>query len=133
MEATTTHITQVGRIMVPVEDQDRAIAFYVDKLGFEKVADVPFGHGDRWVEVKPAGGEAAIALVRPPEGSGDRPGVDTRIALETDDIDATHEALKAADVDVDAEVMRMGDPVPPMFWCRDQDGNTLMLVQPDLQ
>jgi catechol 2,3-dioxygenase-like lactoylglutathione lyase family enzyme len=133
VQATTTHITQVGRVMVPVTDQDRAIEFYVDKLGFEKIADIPFGNGDRWVEVKPAGGEAAIALVRPPEGQGDRPGVDTRIALETDDIDATHEALKSAGVDVDAEVSRMGGPVPPLCWFRDQDGNTLMLVQPDPQ
>src|SRR4051795_312060 len=104
MQATSTHITQVGRVMVPVEDQDRAIDFYVEKLGFEKVADVPFGNGDRWVEVKPPEGAAAIALVRPPEGHGDRPGVDTRIALETDDIDATHEALRSAGFGVDVEV-----------------------------
>jgi hypothetical protein len=32
-------------------------------------------------------------------------------------------------VDADPEVMRMGDPVPPMFFFRDQDGNTLFIVQ----
>src|SRR4051794_39204938 len=127
MQATTTHITQVGRVMVPVEDQDRAIEFYVEKLGFEKVADIPFGNGDRWVEVKPPQGVAALALVRPPEGRGDGPGGDTRVAVESDDIDAAHDALKSAGVDVDAEVPRRGDPVPPMFWFRDPDGNTLML------
>jgi hypothetical protein len=31
--------------------------------------------------------------------------------------------------DVDAEVARMGDPVPPMFWFRDRDGNILMVVE----
>jgi len=49
--------------------------------------------------------------------------------LTTDDADATHAQLKAAGVDVDAEVMRMGDPVPPMFWFRDPDANTLMVTQ----
>jgi catechol 2,3-dioxygenase-like lactoylglutathione lyase family enzyme len=132
VQATTT-IKQVGRVMVPVTDQDRAIEFYVEKLGFEKNADIPFGNGDRWVEVKPAGGETSIALVRPPEGQGDRPGIDTHIALDTDDIDATHGDLKSAGVDVDAEVSRMGGPVPPLCWFRDPDGNTLMLVQPDPQ
>jgi catechol 2,3-dioxygenase-like lactoylglutathione lyase family enzyme len=124
---TTTRISQVGRVMVPVSDQDRAIEFYVDTLGFEKRADIPYGDGDRWVEVAPSGGEAAIALVPPREG--DSAGVDTHIALSTSDIDADHAALKAEGVDVDPEVMRMGDPVPPMFWFRDQDGNTLLLVE----
>ena len=41
----------VGRVMVPVADQDTAIAFYTEKLGFSLTADVPFGDGDRWVEV----------------------------------------------------------------------------------
>ncbi len=53
----------------------------------------------------------------------------TAISLTTDDIDATHEELRAAGVDVDAEVMRAGEPVPPMFWFRDPDGNTLLIVE----
>ena len=61
------HITQVGRVMVPVADQDQAIAFYTSKLGFSLVADVPYGEGDRWVEVAPPGGGTALALV-PPRG-----------------------------------------------------------------
>ena len=56
-------VTHVGRVMVPVSDQDTAIAFYSEKLGFELSADVPFGEGERWVEVSPPGGGAAIALV----------------------------------------------------------------------
>jgi catechol 2,3-dioxygenase-like lactoylglutathione lyase family enzyme len=127
---TGTSITQVGVVMVPVTDQDRAIDFYVDKLGFEKRADTPFGGGERWVEVAPAGGEARIALVRPREGSeDDQPGGDVGIGLATDDIDGDHAQLRSRGVDVDDEVMRMGDPVPPMFWFRDQDGNRLLIVQ----
>ena len=55
-------ISQLGRVIVPVSDQDKAIAFYTDKLGFSLTADVPYGEGDRWVEVTPPQGGAAIAL-----------------------------------------------------------------------
>jgi hypothetical protein len=43
-------------------------------------------------------------------------------------VHGVHADLKAAGVDVDEEVSEMGDPVPPMFWLRDQDNNTLMVV-----
>jgi catechol 2,3-dioxygenase-like lactoylglutathione lyase family enzyme len=128
MTRTGTRVTQVGTVIVPVSDQDRAIEFYVDKLGFEKRADIPFGDGQqRWVEVAPAGAATTVALVPPREG--DPTGVDTRIAYSTGDIDADHASLKERGVDVDAEVMRMGDPVPPMFFFRDPDGNQSFLVE----
>jgi catechol 2,3-dioxygenase-like lactoylglutathione lyase family enzyme len=124
---TTTNITQVGTVIVPVSDQDSAISFYCDKLGMEKRSDVPFGNGDRWVEVAPPGADTSIAIVKP--RPGEPVGVETRIALSTSDIDADHAELKARGVDVDDEVSRMGDPVPPMFFLRDQDGNKLFVVQ----
>ncbi len=124
---TTTNISQIGTVIVPVSDQDAAIAFYTEKLGFEKRSDTPFGNGDRWVEVAPASAGTTIAIVKP--RPGEPTGVETRIALSTSDIDADHAALKARGVDVDEEIMRMGDPVPPMFFLRDQDGNKLFVVQ----
>lgn len=72
-------ITQVGRVMVPVSDQDAAIAFYTEILGFSLVADVAFGDGGRWVEVAPPGGGAPLALVAP-QGEY-QPGRMTGIAL----------------------------------------------------
>ena len=124
---TRTHITQIGTVMIPVSDQDRALDFYTGKLGFEKRSDVPFGDGDRWVEVAPPGAATTVALVLPREGES--AGVQSRTGFTTEDIDAAHEHLRAQGVDVDEEVMRMGDPVPPMFFFRDQDGNNLLLVQ----
>ena len=129
MEQTSTRITQVGRVIIPVSDQDQAIDFYVGKLGFEKRADTPFGDGNRWVEVAPPGGTAAIALMPPREGSDDKVGVETGVSLTTEDIDADHADLRDRGVDVDPEVSRMGDPVPPMFFFRDADGNTLLVVE----
>jgi catechol 2,3-dioxygenase-like lactoylglutathione lyase family enzyme len=115
--------------MVPVADQDAAIAFYRDKLGFVLAADVPMGRGERWVEVAPADSVTTVALVRPREGEA--AGIDMRLAFGTRDIDGDHAALSAAGVDVDEQIMRFGDPVPPMFFFRDLDGNRLLLVQRD--
>ena len=81
MSTTKSRIAKVGTVVVPVSDQDRAIEFYVDKLGLEKRADVPFGGAYRWVEVAPEGADTTIAIV------------------------------------------------PPLFWFRDPDGNTLMVVE----
>jgi catechol 2,3-dioxygenase-like lactoylglutathione lyase family enzyme len=122
-------ITGVGRVAVPVSDQDRAYEFYVDKLGFEVRADIPYGEGSatRWLEVAPPGSPTPLAIV-PPRPGGPI-GIETNVILSTRDIDATHAALRSAGVDVDDEIARMGDPVPPMVWFRDQDGNSLLLVE----
>jgi catechol 2,3-dioxygenase-like lactoylglutathione lyase family enzyme len=121
-----THITQVGTIGVPVADQDRALAFYLDKLGFEKRIDVPYGKGERWVEVAPPGSATTIALVRSREV--DPIGIDTQVRFTTKDAAADHATLRARGVDADAEIMRY--PVP-MFIFRDADGNRLRIVERD--
>jgi catechol 2,3-dioxygenase-like lactoylglutathione lyase family enzyme len=126
MTKTATGIAGISLVIIPSADQDRAIEFYVDSLGFEKRTDVPFGNDYRWVEVYPPSGPTGIALA--PPRPGDATAVQTGITLTTDDVDATHAELRSRGVDVDAEVSRMGDPVPPMFWFRDPDGNTLMVV-----
>jgi catechol 2,3-dioxygenase-like lactoylglutathione lyase family enzyme len=130
MAVSTSRISDISLVVIPTTDQDRSIAFYVEKLGFEKRTDTPFGNGSRWVEVYPPNGTTGIALAPPPPGraedQGDR---QTGIVLATDDIDATHGELQSSGVDVDAEVSRMGDPVPPMFWFRDPEGYSLLIVQ----
>jgi catechol 2,3-dioxygenase-like lactoylglutathione lyase family enzyme len=123
------NLQQVGRVAVSVADTDRAVDFYVNTLGFEKVVDVPMGDAGRWVEVSLRGTPTTIALAPPPPGR-QAGGTETGICLDTADIDADHATLKAAAVDVDNEVTRFGGPVPPMFWLRDPDGNSLIVVQP---
>jgi hypothetical protein len=53
------------------------------------------------------------------------------IILDTTDVDSDHAALRDAGIDVDEEVARYGGDIPPMFWLRDPDGNSLCIVQPD--
>jgi catechol 2,3-dioxygenase-like lactoylglutathione lyase family enzyme len=123
------NISKVGRVCVTIADTDRALDFYVGKLGFKKVVDEPMGPDMRWVEVQVAGAETTIALAPPPQGQ-EAGGSQTGIILDTSDVDAAHTALKESGVDVDDEVTRYGGPVPPMFWFRDPDGNSLIVVQP---
>jgi catechol 2,3-dioxygenase-like lactoylglutathione lyase family enzyme len=128
--ATSATIRQVANVIIPVSDQDRMVEFYTEALGLEKRADVPFGEGveGRWVEVAPSGTQTPIALC-PPGPSNEAGGRDTGIGLRTDDIDGLHAQLRDRGVDVDPEVSRMGEPVPPLFWFRDPEGNTLMVVE----
>ncbi len=120
-------ITRLGRVMVPVSDQDEAIRFYTGMLGFSVVADVPFGDNDRWVEVAPPGGGTALALV-PPQGDY-QPGRMTGIALESPDPRADHAELRSKGADVDAELMGGDGTVPLLFFLRDNNNNQLMIVQ----
>jgi predicted enzyme related to lactoylglutathione lyase len=122
-----SRLGEISLVAVPSNDVDKQIEFY-ESLGFEKRTDVPFGGQYRWVEVYPPNGTTGIALAPPPPGS-DAGSKETGIIVTTSDIDASHAELKAKGVDVDAEVSRMGDPVPPMFWFRDTEGNSLLIVQ----
>ncbi|HEY1690236.1 MAG TPA: VOC family protein [Solirubrobacteraceae bacterium] len=131
MSSGPTSITKISTVTIPVADQDREIEFYVEKLGFEKRVDMPFGDGNyRWVEVAPTGADTTIALAPPPPGNPTG-NVQTGITFNCEDIETAHAELKARGVDVDAEISRMGGPVPPMFWLRDPENNTLLVVQVD--
>jgi catechol 2,3-dioxygenase-like lactoylglutathione lyase family enzyme len=127
--AGNLHLTEIGRVAVPAADQDRALDFYVGTLGFELRSDETFADGKmRWIEVAPAGGSTAIAIAPPME---DGPtSVETGIVISSSDIEADHAALKAAGVEVDAEIARWGNPAPPMFRLRDPAGNSLTIVGP---
>jgi predicted enzyme related to lactoylglutathione lyase len=124
----SARIKKLANVIIPVADQDLELQFYTEALGLEKRADEPFGDGNRWIEVAPPGADTPIAIC--PPGPGLTPGgKDTGISLETDDIDTYHAQLKDHGVDVDAEVSRFGDAVPPLFWLRDPEGNKLMVVE----
>jgi catechol 2,3-dioxygenase-like lactoylglutathione lyase family enzyme len=118
---TQTHIGGVRTVAIPVANQERALAFYVEKLGFEKRLDAEFGEGQRWIEVAAPGASTTIALARQGEGAG----TDTGIRLTSADVAGDHAQLKARGVDVDAEII--SSPVP-MFSFRDADGNRLVIV-----
>ncbi|MGH2631108.1 MAG: VOC family protein [Actinomycetota bacterium] len=125
MNDQTTHITKVGTVILPVGDQDEALDLFVGTLGFEKRLDGEFAPGQRWIEVAPPGAETSIALVGPGMSEG------VEISFATDDAEADHAAMVDAGVEADAELIDMGEGVPPMFTFRDPDGNHFRMVERD--
>jgi len=120
-----TTITDVRCIGVTVADQDTALTFYLDVLGFEKRLDAPIGPTARWVEVAPPGARTSIAL------TAAAPGVtgttDTGIRFTVPDATAEHAALQHRGAAV-GELLEW-DGVPPMFTVDDADGNRFYVVQ----
>jgi lactoylglutathione lyase len=106
---TPTTVSNIGVAMFTVADQDEALAFYTDKLGFEVRADTRFGEHDemRWLEVAPPGSRARLAL-NPPMGA--EPG-GSSIGVETPDVLGEHARLRAiGGIDLDPEPMRTPGP-----------------------
>jgi catechol 2,3-dioxygenase-like lactoylglutathione lyase family enzyme len=121
-----TTVTNLGVAMFSVSDQDAALAFYTEKLGFEVRGDDRFGpNGEhRWLEVAPPGSTARLALNPPMEGT---PG-GSAIGVETPDVLAEHARLRGLGVDVGDEPQRIpGAPV--MFSVSDPDGNWIWVVE----
>ena len=121
-----TTVNSIATAMFAVADQDAAIAFYTQKLGWDVVSDVAFGEGDqagRWVEVAPPGSVSNLAL-NPPMGGEPGGGA---IGVESTDVRAERDALAAAGVTV-GDVMGGDGPVPLMFSASDPDGNNIWVV-----
>jgi len=124
---TPTTVSNIGVAMFTVTDQDAALAFYTEKLGFEVRGDTRFGEHDemRWLEVAPPGSRTRLAL-NPPMGG--EPG-GSSIGVETADVLGEHARLSAiGGVDVDPQPMR-SPGAPLMFMLRDPDGNVVVVVE----
>jgi predicted enzyme related to lactoylglutathione lyase len=122
--ATSKTLSHVSVISIQVKDQDAAVRFYTECLGFEKRADAPMGEGMRWVTVALPGSHTEFSLLSTPFG-GAPLGTNTGVVLETDDIDAAYRELSSHGVHFTTP------PVREFFggWAQfvDQDGNTLSL------
>jgi catechol 2,3-dioxygenase-like lactoylglutathione lyase family enzyme len=126
-------ITQAANVVVPVSDIERALAFYTGTLGFEVRQDFTYETGERWLEVVPPGAETALNLAR-----SDEAGIETRVILVTQDLDADRRELEAEGVETSPNltpgevVVWGGTPLagrPPMFFFEDPDGNEFLLVE----
>ncbi len=127
MSATdiTTAISHVSVVTVRVKDQDAALRFYTESLGFEKRDDVPMGETMRWLTVAPVGSPTVISLFNGEEQGGAPLGGTTGLVLETDNIDTAHRELSGRGVRFTKE------PAREFFggWAEfvDQDGNSFGL------
>ena len=124
---TRTTLSNIGVAMFTVTDQDAALAFYTEKLGFEVRSDTRFGEQEemRWLEVAPPGSLARLAL-NPPMGN--QPGGGS-IGVETTDVLGEHARLSAiGGIDLDPAPMRTPG-APLLFMLRDPDGNNIAVVE----
>ncbi len=117
-------ITMVKFVGIPVSDQDRALKFYTEQLGFEIATDQPMGPGQRWIELRIAHSQTRVVLFTP-EGHEDRIGTFFNGSLACDNVEATHRQLSARGVE-------FVEPPTKQPWgtfakFRDPDGNTFVL------
>jgi lactoylglutathione lyase len=120
-------IEGVNQVMLEVEDQDRALGFWTERIGFEVVQDAPYGEDERWLEVRTR--DKAVTLVLSP-GRGERRTAPAERPTSTvffycDYLPGTYEELRSRGVEF---------PQPPVeqswgWWSmfEDQEGNRFAL------
>jgi catechol 2,3-dioxygenase-like lactoylglutathione lyase family enzyme len=117
-----TTITDIRTVGIPVSNQDRALAFFVDTLGFEKRLDVPINASMRWITVAAPGAATSVALI-----ANAASGADTGIRFAVPDAEVEHTAMRQRGIDV-GELLRWPG-VPPMFEFKDPDGNRFEIIE----
>ena len=112
-------------VNIPVSDQQRALAFYTEKLGFSVATNQPMAPGgQRWIELKIPGAETKVSLFTPP-GHENRVGTFLPLSLWADDIEATYETLKARGVEFLTPPKK--EPWGSSAIFKDSEGNQLHL------
>ena len=116
-------IRGVKFVSIPVVDQERALAFYTEVLGFRLLTDQPFNDKQRWLELGIPGAETRVVLFQ----SGEKlpPVGQLNITLWSDDVEAIAGELKAKGVEFVMEPKRMPYGTTSVF--KDIDGNRLAL------
>ncbi|GGI96527.1 glyoxalase [Alicyclobacillus cellulosilyticus] len=119
---------RVRFVSIPVANQDRALAFYTEKLGFEVVTDQPFGNGQRWIELRPPGSETLVVLFTPP-GMENRIGGYQNVAFTCEDVEAAYRELSARGVEFVQPARRAEwGGMEAIF--KDSEGNVFVLAAP---
>lgn len=116
-----THLKFVG---IPTRNQDAAVAFYTEKLGFKVVTDQPMGPKQRWIELRVGSSESRVVLFTP-DGHEDRIGTSFNGAFACDNVEKTYEELKARGVEFTSPPTRQ--PWGTFAAFTDPDGNQFVM------
>ncbi|HEX6674626.1 MAG TPA: VOC family protein [Actinomycetes bacterium] len=118
-------ITNLNTVSLYVEDQERALDFYVNKLGFEKRTDAEMGPGMRWIEVAPEGARTGFVLADAKQfEKADRVGSSADVTLHCDDLQGTYEKLRGEGVEVTEPVT---EPWGSYVQVTDPDGHQFVI------
>ena len=116
-------ITHVKFVSIPTRDQDRALAFYTEKLGFKVVTDQPFDATQRWIELRIATADTRVVLFTMDKGP--QPGASFNGALACDNVERTYAALQARGVEFTSAPQK--EPWGTFATFKDPDGNEFVL------
>ncbi len=117
-------ISHVKHVSIPVKDQDRALKFYTDKLGFKVTTDVDFGQSQRWIVLDAPEGQTQVVLFTM-EGHEDRIGDFQNIVFASKDVNKSYAELKAKGVEFTTPPTEEDWGTYVMF--QDSEGNTFVL------
>ena len=116
-----THLKFVG---IPTRNQDVALAFYTDKLGFKIVTDQPMSEKQRWIELR-VGQSDSRGVLFTPDGHEDRIGTFFNGAFACDNVEKTYDALVARGVEFTSAPKK--EPWGTFATFKDPDGNQFVL------
>jgi len=120
-------IKGVKLVNIPVTDQQKALEFYTEKLGFRVLTDQPFDDSQRWIELKiPGGGDTRVVLFTP-DAHKSWIGGFLNITFSTDDVNKTYEQYRARGVEFTAPPTKQEWGSYALF--KDLDGNQFCLSQ----
>lgn len=111
-------------VSIPVSDQDRALKFWTEQVGFQVVTDRPFLPGQRWIELKIPGAQTGLVLFTPP-GQEARIGHFQNISFHCDDVEKTHAELATKGVEFVQGPKKESWGTSAIF--KDPDGNTFVM------
>ena len=118
-------ITSIKFVSLPTRDQDRALAFYTEKLGFKVITDQQMGLGQRWIELQIGGAASTRLVLFTPEGQEDRVGSTFNGAFACDNVEKTYEELKGRGVEFVSAPKH--EPWGTLAVLKDPDGNQIAL------
>ncbi|WP_180542294.1 VOC family protein [Nevskia soli] len=117
-------IKRIKFLGIPVEDQNRALQFYTEKLGFRIFTDQQFSEKQRWIELSIPGAETGIVLFTP-DGQEDRVGTFVNTSWEVDDVDKTFAELQGKGVEFKGPPQKQ--PWGTFVIMKDSEGNQIVL------
>lgn len=122
-----TMISHIKFVSIPVRDQNRALDFYTEKLGFTIITDQPFDDKQRWIELRIPKAETRVVLFTP-EGQEDRVGSFSPVVFACSDVEQTHTELSKRGVQFDGPPQKQ--PWGTFAKFQDSEGNQFVLGTP---
>lgn len=117
-------ISHIKFVSIPVRDQNRALEFYTEKLGFTIITDQPFDEKQRWIELRIPKAETRVVLYTM-EGQEDRIGTFSPIVFASTDVEKSYGELKERGVAFDGPPEKQ--PWGTFAKFKDSEGNQFVL------